>query len=241
VIWLSPQAVFSAGKAIRGGIPVCWPWFGDHPSEAGFPAHGYARNTAWDVAETAALDTGATLLVLHLPENLSLWPHDSSAEIRLSIGETLEIELLTRNLGPDAFVLSQALHSYFKVAEVGRVEIQGLDGCAYIDKLDGLRKRQSGPVRIDGEVDRIYLWQGGDCLIDDPGMGRRIRVESQGSGSTIVWNPGIEKARQLADLGEANFRGMVCVETANAAEDAVNLAAGETHRLRAVYRVEKRV
>jgi len=238
VIWLSPAAQFIEGKAIRGGVPVCWPWFGGHASEPGFPAHGYARTSPWEVLETAALEDGTTRLSLRLPPNPALWPHNTPLEIRLSVGKTLEIELRTRNQGTETVVLGQALHTYFKVADVRRIAILGLDGCPYIDKLDGAGKRQAGPVGVAGEVDRVYLEVGGDCWIEDAGLGRRIRIGKRGSASTIVWNPWIEKAAQLGDLGEDGYLGMVCVETANAALDTVSLAVGEEHRLAAVYSVE---
>jgi len=238
VIWLSPKAVFAKGKAIRGGVPVCWPWFGAHDSEPGFPAHGYARSSLWEVAETSAREDGATCLALRLPGKQPVWPYDAPAELRLAVGKTLEIELATRNLGTEAVVLGQALHAYFLVDDARRIEIGGLDGCPYIDKLDGQRKRQAGPVGISGEVDRIYLDSTGDCLIDDPGLGRRIRIAKRGSASTIVWNPWTEKARQLGDLGEDGYLGMVCVESANAAEDVVGLAPGAEHSLWVEYSVE---
>jgi glucose-6-phosphate 1-epimerase len=237
VIWLSPKAVFAPGKAIRGGVPVCWPWFGDR---AGGPAHGYARTSPWEVAASAQAEDGATCLVLRLPAQPALWPHETPVEIRLSVGATLEIELATRNLGAEAVVLSQALHTYFQVADVRRIALEGLDGRDYFDKLDGQRKRQAGAVVFDGEVDRVYRDEGGDCVIDDPGLGRRIRIAKQGSASTVVWNPWTDKGRQLGDLGEDGHLGMVCVETANAGEDAVTLAPGAAHRLKAAYRVEAR-
>lgn len=239
VVWLSPAAAFAEGKAIRGGVPVCWPWFGAHASEPGFPAHGYARTSPWEVSATAATEDGATRISLRLPPNPALWPHDTAVEIRLTVGKTLEIELLTRNRGTETVVLGQALHTYFRVADVRRIAISGLEGRPYLDKLDGQRKRQEGPVSISGEVDRVYLDAGGDCLIDDPLAGRRIRVGKQGSASTIVWNPWIEKGEQLGDLGRDGHLGMVCVETANAADDTVSLAPGAEHRLLAVYGVER--
>ncbi len=238
VIWLSPKAMFAEGKAIRGGIPVCWPWFGAHTSEPDFPAHGYARITLWEVTETAGLEDGTTRIALHLPWNPSLWPYDTPVEFLLTVGKTLGMELTTRNQGTEAVVLGQALHAYFQVGDVRRIEIGGLDGCPYVDKLDGQRKKQMGPVAIGGEVDRIYLDSTRDCVISDPGLGRRIRISKRGSHSTIVWNPWVEKASQLGDLGDDGHLGMVCVESANAAEDVVNLHPGMEHRLWVEYSLE---
>ncbi|MCX7109949.1 MAG: D-hexose-6-phosphate mutarotase [Proteobacteria bacterium] len=242
VIWLSPLARFAEGKPIRGGVPVCWPWFASHPSEANFPFHGFARTSLWEVAETAKLDDGGTLLVLRLPPNeasLAVWPNPTPVEIRFTVGDTLGIELVTRNEGAAPVIIGQALHAYFRVGDVRQIAILGLDGHPYIDKLEeGKRKQQEGQIRIGGEVDRIYLDAGGDCQIEDPSLKRRILIGKQGSHSTIVWNPGAEKAAAIADMGEACHANMVCVETANAADDVVTIAPGAEHKLSIRYSVE---
>ena len=239
VIWLSPAAKFAEGKAIRGGIPVCWPWFGAHDTEPELPAHGYARTSVWEVVKAATGEDGATCLVLRLlAKRPSLWPHETPLEIRLVVGQTLAIELVTRNLGTEPVLVRQALHTYFQVADVRQVEIHGLDGYPYLDKLDGVRKQQAGAVVFSGELDRVYLDQGGYCLIDDPGLQRHIRIAKRGSHSTIVWNPWSEKAAKLGDMGEDGHLGMVCVESANADEDVVRLEPGAEHGLRVEYSVE---
>jgi D-hexose-6-phosphate mutarotase len=130
------------------------------------------------------------------------------------------------------------LHTYFQVADVRGIGIHGLDGCRYLDKLDGELKQQAGPLVLNGELDRVYSDQGGDCLINDPGLQRRIRIAKQGSHSTIVWNPWSEKAAKLGDMNEEGYLGMVCVESANAGEDVVSLEPGAEHRLRVEYSVE---
>lgn len=239
VVWLSPAATFAEGKAIRGGIPICWPWFGAHDTEPGFPAHGYARTSVWEVAETSTREDGATCLVLRLPvKQPALWPYQTPLEIRLAVGRRLEIELITRNEGHEPVLIGQALHTYFQVADVRGIRIHGLDGYPYLDKLDGKLKQQAGPVVFGGELDRVYADQGGDCLIEDPGSERRIRIAKQGSHSTIVWNPWSEKAAKLGDMGDEGYLGMVCVESANAGEDVVLLEPGEEHGLRVEYSVE---
>jgi len=240
VIWLSPKAVFAEGKAIRGGVPVCWPWFGAHPEGLGLPAHGFARTSTWAVTGSGVADEGSTWLALRLPHaQSSSWPHPTSLDIRLTLGKTLQIELTTRNPGEDALTISQALHAYFRVGDVRRVKILGLEGCPYVDKLDGeRRKTQDGPVSVAAEVDRIYLDARLDCLIEDPVLGRRIRVRKTGSASTIVWNPWAEKSASMADLGADAYLDMVCVESANADEDRVSLEAGGEHRLWVSYEPE---
>lgn len=242
VLWLSTHAKFAPGKSIRGGVPVCWPWFGPHELEAGFAAHGFARTTPWAVERTEVLPDGGMLIALVLQQTQlerAQWPHASSLRSLISVGRQLRIELATRNLGDREFVLGEALHTYFAVSDVSRTLIGGLDGCSYIDKVDGgRRKQQSGAIVIDQEVDRVYLGTEADCTIDDAGFARRIRIRKLGSRSTVVWNPWAAKAEKMGDLGPAGYLGMVCVESGNAADDLVTVAPGAEHVLAVVYSVE---
>jgi len=242
VIWLSKAAKFAPGKSIRGGVPVCWPWFGPHASEAKFPGHGFARTVMWDVVKTEALRDGSTRLTFKILQDDTTcvqWPHATEALNIVTIGRSLDIELVTRNTGNAAVTIGDAFHTYFEVGDIRRCTIHGLGHCPYLDKVDGGRKKQQiGPVTIDGEVDRIYLDSTADVLIDDPGLNRRIRVSKRGSRSTVVWNPGIEKAVKMGDFGANGQLGMVCVESTNAADDVVQIPAGGEHRLWVRYSVE---
>ena len=242
VIWLSKDAKFAPGKSIRGGVPVCWPWFGHHPGETSFPAHGFARTVPWQVVAAEESGDGGTRLVLSLEQNDATrryWPLSTEVTIRISLGAALEIELITRNTGEAPITIGEALHTYFEVGDVREIAIHGLENCEFLDKLDGGKsKRQKGPVRFCGELDRVYLNTIGDCLIDDAGLNRRIRIAKRGSRSTVVWNPWHEKAANMGDLGEGGYLNMVCVESANTADNAVSIAAGDEHHLAAIYRVE---
>lgn len=242
VVWLSKDAKLAPGKSIRGGVPICWPWFGPHASEPSFPGHGFARTVPWDVVETQKLANGATRLVFRLvPSDATRtqWPHPSEVEIHMVVGPTLEIDLVTRNTGAAAITVGDALHTYFEVGDVRKVKIHGLDGCPYVDKVDGgKRKQQAGPVTIAGEVDRIYLESTADCVIEDPVLGRRIRVAKKGSASSVVWNPWIEKAAKMGDLGENGYLNMLCVESANADADVVSIPPGAEHHLWVRYAIE---
>lgn len=242
VIWLSRAAKFASGKSIRGGVPICWPWFGPHASESTFPAHGYARTVLWEVISTQALPAGSTSLVFRLIPNdatRAQWPHATPLECHMIIGTELEIELVTRNVNNSAITIGDALHTYFEVSDVRQISIHGLGACPYLDKVDGgKRKQQSGTVTINAEVDRIYLDSTADCLIDDPGFQRRLRIAKRGSRSTVVWNPWIEKAAKMGDLGENGYLNMVCVESTNAADDVVTIAPDGEHRLWVRYSVE---
>jgi D-hexose-6-phosphate mutarotase len=243
VIWLSSQAKFAPGKSIRGGVPLCWPWFGQHATEAGYPGHGFARTIPWTLLDARRLPDGRVRLEFK-PEMsdaaLAQWPHASIVRYNVTVGQELVVALVTRNSGSVPFQLGQALHTYFAVGDIGQTSIAGLAGCTYIDRLAGdKRKKQKGAVTFNGETDRVYLGTAGCCGIIDPVLKRTILITSTGSRSTVVWNPGAAKAAQMGDFGKNGENKMVCVETANAADDVITLAPGETHRMTAQYRIIK--
>lgn len=242
VIWLSKDAKLAPGKSIRGGVPICWPWFGPHATETTFPGHGFARTVPWELVETQKLGNGATRLVLRIQfsdATRAQWPHASQLEIHFVIGPTLDIDLVTRNTGNKVITIGDALHTYFEVGDVRQVKLHGLDGCPYIDKVDGGNsKQQTGLVTIAGEVDRIYLQSTAECVIEDPLMKRNIRIAKKGSSSSVVWNPGVVKAEKMADLGKDGYLNMLCVESSNAADDVVELAPAAEHHLWVRYSVE---
>ncbi len=248
VIWLSDRATFAPGKSIRGGVPVCWPWFGPHEREAGYPGHGFARTVPWEVVASAALPGGETELRLHLVDNETSrmqWPHPCELELVARVGATLTIELVTRNRGEAAFRVGEALHTYFHIGDIADIRIHGLDGASYVDKVDGgARKRQAGEITCAGEVDRVYLDTAADCVIEDARLARRIRIAKQGSQSTVVWTPWRDKAEKMGDFGpgradQGGWREMVCVESGNALDNVVEVPAGAEHTLRVQYSVEK--
>jgi len=242
VIWMSPVATLAKGKSIRGGVPICWPWFGAHAHNAAFPGHGFARTVPWEAISTEAVDGGSTRISFRIAEcNTEQWPCEVPAEIHMVIGRELEMELVTENRNDEVIAVGDALHTYFAVADAGKIAIRGLDGCDYLDKVDGgARKVQDGDITISAEVDRIYFDQGQDVVVEDPVMKRRINIEKRGSHSTIVWNPWVEKCKQMGDFGsDDGYLGMVCVESANAADDVVEVAPGGRHQLWVRYSVEK--
>ncbi len=243
VVWVSKFAKYAAGKSIRGGVPICWPWFGAHATDSKLPGHGYARTVMWGVLETKALPDGATFVRFGLIETDAThaqWPHASTVQLEVTVGKTLKVDLVTKNTGSNAFTLGEALHTYFHISDVGQMTIRGLEGCDYWDKAGGgsvLRRQEDGIV-IESEVDRVYMNTAADCVIEDRGLKRAIRIAKQGSQSTVVWNPWIEKADKMGDFGPEGHRGMVCVESANALDNVINVAPGATHRLSVVYSVE---
>ena len=248
VIWLSEDASFAPGKSIRGGVPICWPWFGAHGSttkEANpdYPAHGFARTTNWEVICTEDLDsdrTRITFITLPQAENVQMWPAETSVQFQLTIGKKLEIELITHNNGSEPITIGQALHTYFNVGDVSNVLLHGLDNTDYLDKLEDFRlKVQHGPVTINEEVDRIYLDTTTECVIEDKTLKRNIIINKCGSHSTVVWNPWQETAAKMGDLGEEGFKKMLCVESCNAAEDVVTIEPAKAHHLWVQYEVQK--
>jgi len=242
VIWLSKYAKFAEGKSIRGGVPICWPWFGANATNAKLPGHGYARTVMWQVLETKDLPDGATFISFGLVETdatRAQWPNQSPVKIEMTIGKTLRIELITHNTGKQAFVLGEALHTYFHISDVAQMTIRGLEGCGYLDKVgEPASRTQKDGIVIESEVDRIYVNTTADCIIEDRGLKRAIRIRKQGSNSTVVWNPWTEKADKMGDFGHEGHRGMVCVESANAADNVIMVEPGETHKLVVVYSVE---
>jgi glucose-6-phosphate 1-epimerase len=243
VLFLSADTYSRAGKAIRGGVPICFPWFGDHPTDAKAPAHGFVRAADWRLVEAAETANGTVTLAFALERAAGghpLWPHAFRITHRLSIGATLTMTLEVENTGDRPFVFEEALHSYFAVADVERVAVSGLEQTEYLDKVSNFSRRLQGvePVRFTGETDRVYLDTTRTCRIDDPAGNRAVTVAKSNSRSTVVWNPWIERAHDLADFGDDEWRRMVCIETANVRDAAVRLEPGERHRMVAIVNRE---
>jgi D-hexose-6-phosphate mutarotase len=241
VLWMSPLARFDGKAAIRGGVPLCWPWFGKHPSSSAAPAHGYARLSTWEIDRIEALADGRTELVMSLPREAQSGEHRHPGlghTVRLAIGDVLDIDSTTRNDSPEALRVTEGLHTYFQISDVANTQVSGLSGCDYVDLLaDNQLRRQEGSIGFGEEVGRIFVHCDKASVIEDRGFKRRIDVSSRGSRSTAVWNPGLQTASKMADLGSESWRTMVCVETANALEDGLTLAVGETHTLSATYSI----
>ncbi len=242
LLFVSDKAYYEDGKAIKGGIPVCWPWFGPDPDGKGRPAHGFVRNRQWQVSASESLADGSTKVIMSLTESdetRGIWPHPFRLSIEITVGDSLRIELVTHNSGTENVTISQALHTYFQVGDISKVSVLGLEGAEYIDKVDdSTRKIQTGPVTIDAEVDRIYTGVTGELVIDDASLGRKIHITSTGCSTAVVWNPWAETAASMADLDDDDYRKMICVETANAGPETVEIAAGGYYRLQAEYTIE---
>jgi glucose-6-phosphate 1-epimerase len=241
VLFMSKESLFQPGKAIRGGVPVILPWFGAKADDPKAPQHGFARAQPWALQEIDAGGGGDVTVTFALgPGETSqkFWPHDFEAVFTVTVGAALTMALDVRNTGRAPFTFEEALHTYLAVADVRRCQLTGLEGRTFIDKVNRFqRKAQQGPMVITGETDRVYLNTPDRVTVNDPAGGRRLEVDKTGSQSTIVWNPWTEKAKAMADFGDDEWPAMVCVETANAVDNAVTLQPGATHTMTAVVRL----
>lgn len=243
LMFLSEKAYYQTGKAIKGGAPVCWPWFGADPQGLGRPAHGFVRNRMWNVVATEITVSGAIRVILGLedtPETIEIWPQSFTLMLEITVGKSLNLELVTRNTGAQLFPVTQAFHTYFKVGDISQVSVSGLEDADYIDKVDNSAlKKQIGSVVINEEVDRIYLGVRDELVINDIVLKRRIRIRSGGSKSAVVWNPWAKISAEMADLQDNDYRNLLCVETTNAATDVVEVSPGRESRLVANYSIER--
>ena len=233
LLWLSPCSQ-RAPAAIRGGVPVCWPYFARQGQAADAPQHGFARNTAWTRVEATNGPYGETTIELSLPEHAGT---PLRLDQTLHIGRGLTQSLTTRNTGTAPAAFTQALHTYFRVGDAQRVQVDGLENLAYADKYDGREHLQAGAwslhdPRDPGRSDRIYHRAGGRYSLHDPVLRRRIGLATSGSRSLVVWNPGEQGIAAISDAPADGWRHFVCLEVANAGEDVIELAPGQTHTLR---------
>lgn len=245
IIWLSEEATFERGQSVRGGIPVCWPWFGDlarnpqdvqamRQADTPAPAHGHVRNLDWQLDGIDAQGEATTLAFSFDTHTQPLpgWPHAVSLRLEIRLDDALHLALSTTNHGDHPVAFSQALHSYFAVSNVRQVYVEGLAGRSYIETLEGWEQRQQqGDLRFTGETDRIYLDLPDTLTLVDPSWQRRIVLRTEGSRSAVLWNPWIDKAQRLSSFADDAWQRMVCIETANVMGDRIELAPGGTQRL----------
>jgi glucose-6-phosphate 1-epimerase len=242
LIFLSERSHWQDGLAIRGGIPICSPWFGPKVDDPKAPSHGFVRLKEWRLDSVAAEDDGTVAVILSTESDEASrlwWPHEFRMAYRIVAGKTLRLDLTVTNKGDAAFEFAEALHTYFLVGDVRTVLVRGLDGVTYQDKVDGNREKvQYGDLAFAGPTDNVFLNTRGPVELVDTTLRRRIQTEKQNSATTVVWNPGQQGAAALADLGDDEWQRMVCVEACNVRNAAVNLRPGEEHMMTAILAVE---
>lgn len=235
VLWGSPSAAFEISNAMRGGIPVCWPWFADHHVDPiGMPIHGIARTQRFNVIATRMLTDGGVQVCLAIedsPATLPLWPYAFKLDVTITVSSFLSVEWTAHNPGDRPYHYTGALHPYFFVSNVRDLTLHGLEGTDYLDKYDqNRRKHQDGPVSFHASIDNVYVSTTSDMAIEDPGFRRTIHLRKHGSRTSVVWNPGLDDAA-MPDVGAGQHPFFVCVEAANAANDVVTVMPGEQGKL----------
>lgn len=236
VLWMSRSSLFQAGKPIRGGVPICFPWFGPHASDSSLPAHGFARTAVWTVVESRQSAESGIALTLQTCIDPFI------VRFTVEFGSALRMTLATE-LSPSVSTIhwfEDALHTYFSVSDVRNISITGLEQTRYIDKVDGAQEKKAtgAAIEFSEETDRVYFNTDSECQLHDPARKRTIAVSKSGSRSTVVWNPGIAKSARMPDFGDHEWPEMVCIETANVGVNAVELAPKSSHSTTVVIRVK---
>lgn len=225
-LFMSPAARLDGSKSIRGGIPVCWPWFGAH-KDAGHPAHGFVRTRQWHVVEDSQGCPSTRILLAPADTAGPGFAGSASLLLEILVGEVLTLNLHTTNTGSVAFPLSAALHTYFAVQDVQQCTLDGLAG-TYSDKTRAWAMLETpAPYRFTEETDRIHLQAATELSIVE--RSAITRIGSAGHDSIVVWNPWAENSRQLPDMGDEVYRNMLCVETA--VTQGLQLQPGASHTL----------
>ena len=236
-LFVSSKTRWQDGTAIRGGVPVCFPWFSERAEDPKSPAHGLVRTKSWQLEAITHADNNVTVALSSSADAATkkYWLGEFHVLFCVTFGEQLRLELIVANRGDLSFRFEEALHAYYRVGNVEGVKLHGLGGVTYIDKTDGRKeKHQRGDVVLTGEMDRIYRNTSGAVEIEDRGLRRRVLIAKEGSRDTVVWNPWTDKAKAMFDMGTEQWRQFVCVETCNVGDHGITLAEGQTHTMAAL-------
>ncbi len=241
VLWLSKSSWFEPNKPIRGGVPICFPWFGAREGDAKAPAHGFARLREWEIESIIQSGNAVVVTLVLKSDDLTRawWPFDFIARHIITLGSALEMTLEVHNETGQPIRFQEALHTYLSVGDIRSTTIQGLGSGKYLDKVGGASEytQTDRLIHFTGQTDRIYLDTRATCIVDDAARKRKIEISKSGSNETVVWNPWIEKAKAMPDFGDDEWPGMLCVETANVARHTVELASGAAHAMTARIRI----
>jgi len=242
VLFLSTKARWEEGQAIRGGIPICFPWFRGKLDDPHAPAHGFVRTKMWQLESIIENENGVavTMFTQNDEHTRKWWPGEFHLVHRATFGSELRLELGCKNTGTTPFRFEEALHTYNRIANIQDARLQGLDGVSYLDNTESNKeKTQRGDATVASTTDRAYRNTQNEVDLLDPNKKRRIRLRKEHSLSTVVWNPWSGGAARLQDLGDGEWRQFLCVEASNILDAAINLAPGQEHRMAAVLTVER--
>jgi glucose-6-phosphate 1-epimerase len=242
VIFLSSQSHWENGKAIRGGIPICFPWFRAKSDNPKAPSHGFVRTKAWELDSITASDDAVTVTLATSNDDNGRhwWPYECRVVHRITVGAELKLKLTVTNTGNATFHFEEAMHTYHQVADAEQARIAGLDGTSFLDNMDGNREKlQQGDLRMSAPTDNAYLNTTSAVEVIDPVLMRRIRTEKKNSHTTVAWNPWSQGAKSLADLGDEEWKQMICAEASNILSAAITLPPGEAHTMTAILSVSR--
>jgi glucose-6-phosphate 1-epimerase len=242
VLFVSEQSHWEADRAIRGGVPICFPWFGNKADDPKAPAHGFVRTKAWQLESIVqeGKDVTVTMAIASDEDTKRWWPADFRLVHRATFGSTLTLELVAENRGTSSLRFEEALHTYCRVGSIKEARLQGLSAVRYLDKTDlNHEKTQRGDIVIVSETDRVYQNTESTVDLEDPSLRRRLRVAKENSRTTVVWNPWVEKAEAFSDFGDDEWTRMICIETSNVGDFTITLPPGQEHRMRAILSVAK--
>jgi len=237
VLWLSSKSMMEEGKAIRGGIPICFPWFGKNNENMNLPQHGFARTSIWNVVQEEEKEDGSTLIRLQLTQTTQtrkLWAYDFEVNLDVVVAENLSLRLNITNMDKKDFKISTALHAYFDISDIKNISIEGLLGQSYYDALTQKMYMQDNDLSIQAEIDRVYQMSDNSITLHD--IDKKITIISRNSNSLVVWNPSVKKSNKMIDMADDGYKTMICLETANAREDSRIVGVGETHSLAVTYK-----
>ncbi len=240
VLFVSSQSPWQDGRAIRGGVPICFPWFADKAGDPKAPAHGFVRTKSWTLDSIIHSRDAVTVSMstVNNDDTRQWWPADFQLVYRAAFGSELGLELEVHNTGSSPLHFEEALHCYHRVADVRTARLVGLDTVQYLDKTDAYRlKQQLGDVIVTSETDRVYLNTSGALKLLDPELRRIVRIDKENSLTTVVWNPWSDKARAMSDLGDHEWPHFLCAETSNVGEFGVEVPPGGQHRMKAAIQI----
>jgi glucose-6-phosphate 1-epimerase len=239
---VSKESHWEDGRAIRGGIPICFPWFRNKADNPQAPQHGFARTTSWTLDSILAEENEVTVTmsITSNANSRSWWPEDFKLVYCAKFGALLTLELEMENTGQSSYRFEEALHTYHRIGNAAKVRIEGLDGVAYLDNTDSNRRcLQQGPIEFTSQVDRAYLGTDHPVQLFDPQMSRSLNLAKTNSLTTVIWNPWKEGAHSIADMADDEWTQMACIEASNIRDFAIDLAPGQKHTMKGVISLAK--